>query len=51
VLSSGEAADLIRVPVRTVRQELTEADPGEVIGPARYERKRVAATDTLHNGS
>jgi putative transposase len=38
VLRTGEAIDLIRESVRTVLQELVEAEATEVIGAARYER-------------
>jgi putative transposase len=38
VLRTGEAIDLIRESVRTVLQELIEAEAAEVIGAARYER-------------
>jgi putative transposase len=38
VLRTGEAVDLIRESVRTVLQELIEAEAAEVIGAARYER-------------
>ena len=44
VLRTGEAVDLIRESVRTVLQELVEAEAAEVIGAARYER-----TDTRVN--
>lgn len=36
VLRTGEAVDLIRKSVRTVLQELIEAEAAEVIGAARY---------------
>jgi DNA-binding transcriptional ArsR family regulator len=38
VLRAGEAVDLIRESVRTVLQELIEADAAEFIGATRYER-------------
>ncbi len=38
VRRTGEAIDLIRESVRTVLQELIEAEAAEVIGAARYER-------------
>ena len=44
VLRTGEAVDLIRESVRTVLQELIEAETTEAIGAARYER-----TDTRTN--
>src|SRR5689334_11675846 len=44
VLRTGEAVDLIRESVRTVLQELIEAEAAEAIGAARYER-----TDTRIN--
>jgi transposase-like protein len=44
VLRTGEAVDLIRESVRTVLQELIEAESTEFIGAARYER-----TDTRVN--
>jgi hypothetical protein len=46
VLGTGEAVDLIRESVRTVLQELIEAEAAEVIGAARYER--VIATNPVH---
>src|SRR5689334_15672911 len=38
VLRTGEAVDLIRESVRTVLQELIEAEATEFVGAARYER-------------
>ena len=38
VLRTGEAVDLIRESVRTVLQELIEAEAAEFIGATRYER-------------
>lgn len=39
VLRTGEAVHLIRESVRTVLQELIEAEAADVIGAARYERR------------
>jgi putative transposase len=45
VLRTGEAIDLIRESVRTVLQELIEAEAVEVIGAARYERTDTRVTE------
>jgi hypothetical protein len=44
VLRTGEAVDLIRESVRTVLQELIEAEAAEFIGATRYERSESAPT-------
>src|SRR5512145_375894 len=49
VLRTGEAVDLIRESVRTVLQELIEAEAAEVIGAARYERTESRVNE--RNGS
>jgi putative transposase len=49
VLRTGEAVDLIRESVRTVLQELIEAETAEAIGAARYER--VDTRTNERNGS
>jgi transposase-like protein len=48
-LRAGDGVDLIRESVRTVLQELIEAEAAEVIGAGRYERTESRVTD--HNGS
>jgi len=45
VLRTGEAVDLIRESVRTVLQELIEAEATEFIGAARYERTESRLTE------
>jgi len=45
VLRTGEAIDLIRESVRTVLQELIEAEAVEVIGAARYERTDASSPE------
>jgi putative transposase len=49
VLRTGDAVDLIRESVRTVLQELIEAEAAEVIGAARYERRESRVNE--RNGS
>jgi putative transposase len=49
VLRTGEAVDLIRESVRTVLQELIEAETAEAIGAARYERADTRTNE--RNGS
>jgi putative transposase len=49
VLRTGEAVDLIRESVRTVLQELIEAEAAEVIGAVRYERTESRVNE--RNGS
>lgn len=46
---AGDGVDLIRESVRTVLQELIEAEAAEVIGAGRYERTDTRVTD--RNGS
>ena len=46
---AGDGVDLIRESVRTVLQELIEAEATEVIGAGRYERTDTRVTD--RNGS
>ena len=46
---AGDGVDLIRESVRTVLQELIEAEATEVIGAGRYERTETRVTD--RNGS
>jgi putative transposase len=46
---AGDGVDLIRESVRTVLQELIEAEAAEVIGAGRYERTETRVTD--RNGS
>jgi putative transposase len=46
---AGDGVDLIRESVRTVLQELIEAEAAEVIGASRYERTATRVTD--RNGS
>ena len=46
---AGDGVDLIRESVRTVLQELIEAEATEVIGAGRYERTESRVTD--RNGS
>jgi transposase-like protein len=54
----GEAVDLIRESVRTVLQEVIEAEAAEFIGATRYERSEsrtnerygFSATDAGHEG-
>ncbi len=46
---AGDGVDLIRESVRTVLQELIEAEAAEVIGAGRYERTESRVTD--RNGS
>jgi putative transposase len=46
---AGDGVDLIRESVRTVLQELIEAEASEVIGAGRYERADTRVTD--RNGS
>ena len=41
---AGQGVDLIRESVRMVLQELIEAEAGEVIGAARYERTSTRTT-------
>ncbi len=47
-LRAGDGVDLIRESVRTVLQELIEAEAAEVIGAGRYER--TASRTTERNG-
>ena len=55
---AGDGVDLIRESVRTVLQELIEAEATEVIGAGRYERtddpghrpQRVPASAVDHQG-
>jgi len=49
VLRTGEAVDLIRESVRTVLQELIEAEAAEFIGATRYERSESRTNE--RNGS
>ena len=49
VFRAGDGVDLIRESVRTVLQELIEAEATEVIGAGRYERNETRVTD--RNGS
>jgi transposase-like protein len=49
VLRTGEAVDLIRESVRTVLQELIEAEAAESIGATRYERSESRTNE--RNGS
>ncbi len=49
VLRAGEAVDLIRESVRTVLQELIEAEAAEFIGATRYERSESRTNE--RNGS
>jgi putative transposase len=46
---AGDGVDLIRESVRTVLQELIEAEAAEVIGAGRYQRTETRVTD--RNGS
>ena len=49
VLRTGEAVDLNRESVRTVLQELIEAEAAEFIGATRYERSESRTNE--RNGS
>jgi putative transposase len=49
VLRTGEAVDMIRESVRTVLQELIEAEAAEFIGATRYERSESRTNE--RNGS
>ena len=46
---AGDGVDQLRASVRTVLQELIEAEAAEVIGAGRYERTETRVTD--RNGS